>query len=250
MSSFPTRSAGFDRLAATYDRLRPTDDRWLATVAQMVELGDLRARRVLDVGCGTGRLGIALARDYGADVTGLDSSSEMLAVARDKEPSITWTEGRAEELPFRDASFERAVMSLVVHHLERATAFPEVRRVLVGDGRFVISTPNPDGFERHWLASLFPSFVPNERARFPTADELAAELRAAGFADVTTDPFEIPRSFSREFALERLSGRYGSMFDLLSDEEYLSGLNRADRELSDPVEYIDLWLLLVARGSS
>lgn len=245
MSSSPTRSVGFGRLAATYDHLRPVDERWLDTIARMVELGDLRGRSVLDVGCGTGRLAVILAQRYGAKVCGLDPSAEMLAVAEPKEAAVKWVIGRAEALPFENSSFERAVSSLVVHHLDRATAFREVRRVLRAGGRFVISTPNPQGLEGHWLAPLFPSFVENERARFPTADALERELRSVGYADVVVERLELERRFSRLFALERLHGRYGSMFDLLSDDEYAAGLDRAEQELPDPVAYVDRWLLVV-----
>jgi malonyl-CoA O-methyltransferase len=246
MSSSATPSS-FARLAATYDYLRPVDERWLQTIERMVELGDLRGRRVLDVGCGTGRLAIVLAERFGAKVWGIDPSAEMLEVARSKQPSIGWKLAHAESLPFRDAWFERAATSLVVHHLDRPQAFREVRRVLADDGRFVVSTPNPKGVAGHWLAPFFPSFVANERARFPDAETLDAELRAAGFADVVVERFEIERSFSRAFALERLRGRYGSMFDLIGDDEYEDGVAHAERELPDPVEYVDLWLLVAAR---
>src|SRR4029079_12392017 len=46
----------FGARARVYDALRPTDAPWWEAFAAMVELGDLRGRRVLDVGCGTGRL--------------------------------------------------------------------------------------------------------------------------------------------------------------------------------------------------
>jgi ubiquinone/menaquinone biosynthesis C-methylase UbiE len=247
MSSSPTHSVDFARLAPAYDRLRPPDKRWLKTVARMVELGDLFGRRILDVGCGTGRLALALSEGHGAVVTGVDPSPEMLAVARGKEPAATWVLGHAESLPFADGAFERAVSSLVIHHLDRGVAFPEIRRVLEPDGRFVISTADPVGFDTHWLARLFPSFVEIERARFPSAEVLADELRTAGFTDVVVERFEIPRRFSRQFGLERLRGRYGSTFDLLPGEEYEAGLARAESELPDPVSYVDRWLLVVGK---
>jgi ubiquinone/menaquinone biosynthesis C-methylase UbiE len=245
MSSSPTHSVGFARLAQTYDRLRPLDDQWLDTVARMVELGDLRGRRILDVGCGTGRLALALSQRHAGVVTGLDPSPEMLAVAREKSPSAQWVLGHAESLPFADDAFERAVSSLVIHHLDRAVAFREIRRVLEPSGRFVISTADPVGFDTHWLARLFPSFVEIERTRFPVAEMLADELKNAGFPDVVVERLEIPRRFSRDFGLQRLRGRYGSTFDLLSAEEYEAGIERAESELPDPVSYVDRWLLVV-----
>jgi ubiquinone/menaquinone biosynthesis C-methylase UbiE len=249
MSSSPTHSVGFARLAEAYDRLRPLDERWLQTVDHMAELGDLGRRTILDVGCGTGRLALALAQRHGATVTGLDPSPEMLSVARRKNPAGEWVLGRAESIPFDDCAFERAVSSLVVHHLDRSEAFPDVRRVLENGGRFVISTPDPIGFDKHWLARLFPSFVEIERARFPDAAALVRELRNAGFSETVVERFEIARSFSREFGLERLRGRYGSTFDLLSAEEYEAGVERAQRELPDLVSYLDRWLLVVGTRS-
>lgn len=55
----------------------------------------------------------------------------------------------------------------------------------------------------------------------------------------------LDRSFSRNFGLERLRGRYGLTFDLLAPEEYEAGLARAESELPDPVSYVDGWLLVV-----
>jgi SAM-dependent methyltransferase len=245
MSSRSTPTVEFGRLAKTYDHLRPVDEQWFETVARMVELGDLGGRTIVDVGCGTGRLGIVLSSRYGARVTGVDPSPEMLAVAREKDPSAEWVVGRAESLPFEDEAFARGVAALVVHHLERDRALPEVARVLESNGRFVISTPDPIGFPGHWLAGLFPSFVEIERARFPDADTLERELAAAGFVEIVVERRTFPRSFSREFGLERLRGRYGSMFDLITPDEYEAGLERAAHELPDHVSYVDHWLLVV-----
>ena len=100
--------------------------------------------RVLDVGCGTGSLALLIKRAQpGAIVTGIDGDSTILASAKAKAAhahvGIEWTEGRADALPFPDASFERVVSSLVFHHLDRATklaALREIHRVLAPGGEF------------------------------------------------------------------------------------------------------------------
>src|SRR5205823_10797630 len=51
----------FGRLAPVYDRIRPVDENWWEVFEVVVREGDLRGRRVLDLGCGTGRLSGALA---------------------------------------------------------------------------------------------------------------------------------------------------------------------------------------------
>jgi uncharacterized protein (DUF1330 family) len=66
---------------------------------------------VIDVGCGTGVLALAALDLVGPEgkVVGLDPNPDMLDVARSKSPRIDWRAGRAEEIPFADASFDAAV---------------------------------------------------------------------------------------------------------------------------------------------
>jgi SAM-dependent methyltransferase len=79
----------------------------------------LAGRAVLDVGTGTGRAALALAAG-GAQVTGVDASSEMLRVARERAGArglaITFTPGDAHALPFEPASFDVAVCLRVLMH--------------------------------------------------------------------------------------------------------------------------------------
>src|SRR6185503_15608440 len=136
-----TRAPDFSRRAATYDEVRPVDDNWWEVYALAERLGDLRGRRVLDVGCGTGRLSVALAERAGAKVWGVDASAEMLAQARAKAPrGAAFKLARAESLPFKNEWFERVVLWLVIHLVDREAALREARRVLGGDGRIVVAT--------------------------------------------------------------------------------------------------------------
>jgi ubiquinone/menaquinone biosynthesis C-methylase UbiE len=234
------------RLATRYDALRASDD-YGELVGRLVVAGDLTGRRVLDIGCGTGTLAGELAANHCCRMYGLDASPEMLAVARAKRlPGVELLLGQAEDLPFADESFERAVMVSVVHHLERRPAFVEAYRVLERGGRLVISNADPDGFVDRWLLELFPELLDRELARFPTAADLAAELRESNFDGVEVTHVDVPRSYSRETALEKIRGKHLSSFDLLSDDEYRAGLERAERQLPDPVEYVFRSLLVVA----
>ncbi len=82
---------------------------------------------------------------------------------------------------FADAWFERVVLRLVVHLVEREHALPELARVLRPGGRAVIATFRPEHFDGFWLNPYFPSIPEIDRARFPDPVELARELREAGF---------------------------------------------------------------------
>ena len=95
------------RLAPVYDAFDgPRDD----LAAYVAIAGELDADRVLDVGCGTGSLAIALA-GTGRTVTGVDPAAASLDVARSKDGSgaVTWIHGDATAVPA--ASADLAVMA-------------------------------------------------------------------------------------------------------------------------------------------
>lgn len=244
MSSSPTPSLApdFAARATTYDALRPGIP---GLDAALVRAGDLAGRRVVDVGCGTGRFAEVLHREHGAEVTGVDPEPVMLAVAqRRASAGLSFAEGRAEQLPFEDACFERATMVLSCHLVERAAAFAEVRRVLAPEGRLAIATFDPGYFSRYYLNEFFPSVLAIDLARFPSGEVLRRELVPAGFVAVGVEPFAAEATVARAQALARIRGRHISTFDLIGEEEYREGLERAERELPDriPVRY-DLLLV-------
>jgi ubiquinone/menaquinone biosynthesis C-methylase UbiE len=137
-------------LAARYDAWYRTP---LGAFAHVLEqeaifgLADVKpGERVVDIGCGTGIYALELAR-RGLRVIGLDSSLEMIAIAREKcrEDGLAslWVCASAEALPFRSASADLAlaVTSLCfVLHPDRA--IDEMCRVITPDGRVVLGELN------------------------------------------------------------------------------------------------------------
>src|SRR6185312_2281426 len=75
-------STHFDELASRYDELRPADDNWWRVFDALVELGDLRGMRVLEVGAGTARFAAALAERAHARVWAVDASPTMIERAK------------------------------------------------------------------------------------------------------------------------------------------------------------------------
>src|SRR5260221_14425389 len=96
MSSFPTPDFGV--VAEVYDEVRPADGHWREVFELLVAEAGLTQGRVLDVGCGTGRLVGGVAQG-GAGGAGGDLSPRTLAVPRRKRPPSALPPGRADALP-------------------------------------------------------------------------------------------------------------------------------------------------------
>jgi SAM-dependent methyltransferase len=223
------------------------DDDWRALVDALVRVGDLRGRRVVDVGTGTGTLAAYLAERHACKVWAVEPSPEMLEVARRRVPAgVGLKLGSAEALPFKDEWFERTVMRLVVHLLDRPRAFAELHRVLRPSGVLAIATFDPTHFAGFWLNRLFPSLEAIDRARFPEPEPLHRELLDAGFDEVRSERHSQSRTITRATALERIRGRHISTFDLLDPDELAAGTTRAERELPSQVEVRLEWLLVAA----
>jgi arsenite methyltransferase len=128
-------------LAETYDRL--SDWQFEGGKRLVERLAPKVGDRVLDVGCGTGRLTRWIAEITGRDcVRGIDPLVDRVAVARARAPGLSFEVGRAEDLSaFANDSFDAVCMSAVFHWVgDRPKALAEVRRVLRPGGRLGMTT--------------------------------------------------------------------------------------------------------------
>lgn len=167
---------------------------------------------VLDLGCGTATLAIAIAaRCPGAHIVGVDADPEALAIARGKAArtgvAIRLERGFAQELPFAEATFQRVASSLFFHHLDREAkrqAFGEVRRVLAPGGELHVADWGEarNALERLLFISIqlldgFSSTRDNIEGRLPIM------MKGAGFEHVR----ETKRFLTVFGALSLYSGR-------------------------------------------
>lgn len=142
--------SAFQDLAARYDRWYQTPLGAFAHALEqeaIVGLADvIPGSRAIDIGCGTGIYALELAR-RGVRVVGVDTSFEMLAIAREKFRAAGlpgfWVCGSAEALPLRSASADLAVaVTSLCFVSEPDQAVAEMRRVITPDGRVVIGELN------------------------------------------------------------------------------------------------------------
>lgn len=186
--------AGFHVLTPLYDPLVALTTRDRAVKGRLIDRAAVRpGHRVLDLGCGTGTLGLWVKRACaGAEVVGVDADERMLAVARRKATgagtAVEFVRGYAQSLPFPDAAFDRVVSSLFFHHLgpdAKRAALAEAYRVLTPGGELHVADWGRGGsvvsrvlFLAVRLLDGFANTADHAAGRLPTL------LAAAGFAAV------------------------------------------------------------------
>ena len=117
-------------------------ERWHTPLYKSVfdRVGISRGTRLLDVGCGAG-LAAQLAAEFGAQVTGIDAASALIAIARERVPDGDFRVGDMEELPYAEASFDVVTgFNSFQHAANPVAALQEAKRVTRGGGQVAMVT--------------------------------------------------------------------------------------------------------------
>jgi SAM-dependent methyltransferase len=147
-ADFPGEQAGsFGAAAAAYARGRPP---YPPQALDWLLAAD--ARRVLDLGAGTGKLTVQLLA-RGLDVIAVEPSSGMRAELRGVAPGARVLAGTAEEIPVPDATVDTVLVAQAWHWVDPVRAVPEVARVLTPGGRIGLLWNIRDERQR-WVARL------------------------------------------------------------------------------------------------
>jgi demethylmenaquinone methyltransferase/2-methoxy-6-polyprenyl-1,4-benzoquinol methylase len=209
--------AMFDRIARRYDFVNRVlslgiDKSWRRKTVRALQLGE--KPRVLDVATGTGDLAIDIARmTPGATVIGLDPSTEMLAIAKDKierrglADRVTIVVGDAQQLPYQDCEMDAATIAFGIRNVpDRLQGLRELARVVRPGGRIaVLELGEPRKgmlghaarfHTRHVVPRLGAllsgsreyAYLQKSIAAFPPAEEFARLMDRAGLHVIEVTP--------------------------------------------------------------
>ncbi len=165
-----------------------------------------QSESILDVGSGTGQLTSQIA-DSGADVTGVDSSPEMVGQARQNYPKLKFLLKSATALDFReefDAVFSNATLHWV---LDAAAAARGIANALKPGGRFVAefggygNIQHIESAVRQIVSEDMPA-IPEPRWYFPTVGQYAAVLEDVGLEVRFAQLFDRPTPLEGEEGME------------------------------------------------
>ena len=238
-------AAAQELLTVPLEQLRMNDIHWQkfdkpcppsnAYVYSIQRLGDIKEKKILDYGCGDGKLSVILAK-RGGEVWGFDTSSisiqvaQRCAIANGVENAVRFEKMSAYALRYDDESFDLVVGLDILHHVEIGRAAKEVARVLKKGGRAVFQEPFADSKTLRLIRRLIP---------VPVAKHEGSQERQLTYQDVD----DLVRPFSRVLWRE---------FQLLSRLDRVIGnlvvrrwLNRLDEWLLDAFPFLRRYARLI-----
>ena len=207
----------FDNISGDYDGLNRVisfgiDIKWRKRVVEIVKKSN--PDTVLDIATGTGDLAINLAETKATKIVGLDISSGMLEIGKQKinkkslESKIEMVLGDSENMPFEDNSFDAITVAFGVRNFETLeNGLKEIYRVLKPNGTFVIletsvptKTPFKQGY-KFYTKNILPligkafskdrsayKYLSDSASVFPYGEALNNILRNIGFINVEDFP--------------------------------------------------------------
>jgi demethylmenaquinone methyltransferase/2-methoxy-6-polyprenyl-1,4-benzoquinol methylase len=207
----------FDTISGDYDGLNRVisfgiDVKWRKKVVKLV--AETNPKSVLDIATGTGDLAIALEKTNAEKIIGLDISSGMLAIGKQKvtkkglDNTIELVLGDSENMPFDDNSFDAITVAFGIRNFETLEkGLAEILRVLKPNGTFVIlETSMPTKFPylqgyKFYTKNILPligklfskdksayKYLCESASIFPYGETLNNILRKIGFISVEDFP--------------------------------------------------------------
>ncbi len=177
----------YDKIGIGYNSTRKADPFLIEKLFH--HLNPKKEYKYLDIGCGTGNYTIAL-HQKGLSFIGIEPSSEMLKIAKSRNSSIEWFDGKVDFIPLDDNIFDGAIATLTIHHWkDLSIGFSELFRVLKTGATLVIFTATPKQMEGYWLRHYFPNMLEYSMLQMPKFELVEKKLNRGGFEIFKTEKY-------------------------------------------------------------
>lgn len=182
VSIYNKRKRREKRFTLTMER---NDKSYLPRIKKVISLAKgLKAKRLLDIGCGDGGNTVVLKEACGADeVHGIDISPEVMEVAKEKGIDAVCLDINKDDFPFENDYFDVVYCGEIIEHLlDPDHLLDEVYRILKPQGSCLITTPNLGSWHcrLHLLMGYQPYFV-LVSDRYSNVGHFMRPVRVAGY---------------------------------------------------------------------
>lgn len=202
-----------------------TLDLWLNAISSSIKKP---IHNIADIGCGTGRFSVPLAKKFNTMVYGIEPSEKMLSVAYERDKDVTevkYLKGDAENIPLDNGEVSMVFMSMVYHHLFSIdTAIKEIKRILSENGYVVIRNATQENINENKMFDYFPTAKKKELARMPSQKSVIRDFISNNFHLISNRVLNQVFAYNYQEYYEKIAKRALSVFNTISDEEFETGL--------------------------
>jgi len=184
---------------------------------KIIQFVDLKCKRILEVGCGNGRISSLLA-PIAEQLNAIDPDKLRIAEAKARDVDVVFDVGSGENLDFPDNVFDVIIFTLSLHHQDSKQALKEAKRVLKEGGLVLVIEPVVEGE----IEKLFSLLINEDQAkldaqkaiiesglRIDKSQHFTAKWTFDNIADLQKSPFDYyDMRFDIEVA-ERILGQVG-----------------------------------------
>jgi ubiquinone/menaquinone biosynthesis C-methylase UbiE len=225
------KKADYSKIAAFYDSGRVLSEQniniLLKSISRLTKAPE--GARLLDLGCGTGRFSIPIATKLHYQVTGADSSEEMLIKARAKDVNglVKWDIENAQNLTYPANSFDIVFMSHLLHHCEDPPGvIRECWRVLSRYGMIIIRWGAIEQIRNDVEHTFFTETIAIDEVRTYTTEQMEGCLREAGFSGIISEEIVQQTYRTGKELIAAAMSKGTSVLTLISDTAFEQGIRK------------------------
>jgi len=217
--------------------MTPPDDIELIKIDEFITL---ESKKVLEVGCGDGRLSSFIASKT-KDLIAIDPDEVRIEAAKNSVQGADFRVGSGESLEFPEESFDLVFFGFSLHHQNGSSALAEAKRVLKPGGEILIIEPT--------VTSEYTQLVAVFQAEEPALLEIAQQsIKRSNSPVVRQETFVVPHYFKTEESfLTHYITEYGNGIASESDRHNLRRVI-GEKVFETPIYVVDECTIMLISG--